>query len=221
MKNESCLKMTELDAMTFAPQMQMIKAALPYMQAQEQRFLSLMIKASELERTIHLFQRRDGESLGICSLEEGAPDSPLDMLNAIKPYASEEDRDTIELIINFLQGAKLSRACHPAKDIKETNLSSLIERSPYMTKNDWRSDPRLKKMDEQKLTLLTSLAEHAGSLPKEKLIPLLMELSSQSSGAVFSEEETELLVSVLTANMSPAQKKQAETLRLLSAKLRK
>lgn len=88
-----------------------------------------------------------------------------------------------------------------------------------MAQQDWRKDPRLKHMDEQKLKLLTELAETAGKTPRDKLLPLFMGLASGNSGVNFSDEETELIVSILTADMSPAQKKQVETLRKLSRRL--
>lgn len=107
MKNDSNLKMTELDYLTAAPHLQMVKAALPYIHIPEQRFFSLMVKISELERTIRLFDQNSGGEMGICSLEEGEPDSPIDMLNAMKPYGTEEEQDFIDLIINFMQGSRL------------------------------------------------------------------------------------------------------------------
>ena len=90
-----------------------------------------------------------------------------------------------------------------------------------MTQKDWQKDPRLKQLDEEKLKYFTELAETAGSMPKDKLVPLLMGLASGNSQMDFSEEETELMVSILTSGMSPAQKKQVETLRNLSRRLGK
>lgn len=112
MEKDPTLKMTELDALTSAPHLQMIKAALPYIHVPEQRFFSLMVKINELERTIRLFDRQDGEAMGICSLEEGESASPLDMLNAMKPYGTEEEQGMIDLMINFMQGARLSQSYH-------------------------------------------------------------------------------------------------------------
>ena len=45
--------------------------------------------------------------VGICSLEENASDSPLDMLNAMKPYGTPEEQEFIDLIVNFLQGSRI------------------------------------------------------------------------------------------------------------------
>lgn len=73
-------------------------------------------------------------------------------------------------------------------------------------------------MDEAKLRYLNDLAKKAGSTPKDKLIPLLMSLASGNGNMNFSDEETDLIVSILTADMKPAQKKQVETLRMLSRK---
>ena len=73
MKSEPDLKMTDLDYLTASPHLQMIKAALPYIHVPEQRFFSLMVKISELERTVRLFQETEDGMVGICSLEEDEP----------------------------------------------------------------------------------------------------------------------------------------------------
>ena len=52
MKTESDLKMTDLDYLTASPHLQMIKAALPYIHVPEQRFFSMIVKLSELNRSL-------------------------------------------------------------------------------------------------------------------------------------------------------------------------
>lgn len=64
MSNEQTLKMTELDYLTAAPHLQMIKAALPYINIQEQRIFSLLVKIGELERTVQLFGKKKKENWG-------------------------------------------------------------------------------------------------------------------------------------------------------------
>ena len=122
MSNEQTLKMTELDYLTAAPHLQMIKAALPYINIQEQRIFSLLVKIGELERTVQLFGRKEEGELGICSLEEDAPASPLDMLNAMKPYGSEAEQDFIDLIINFLQGSQLYQSYMDSMDAPDQEI---------------------------------------------------------------------------------------------------
>lgn len=108
MNNEQTLKMTELDNLTAAPHLQMIKAALPYIQTPEQqRFFSIFTKVSELERTLQLFNSREEGMVGICSLNEDEPATPLDMLNAMKPYGSQSEQDFIDLIVNFLKSSQI------------------------------------------------------------------------------------------------------------------
>ena len=84
---------------------------------------------------------------------------------------------------------------------------------------NWRQDPRLKGMDEKKLKYLTELADKAGKTPKDKLMPLLMSMAAGNNGLDFNDQETELIVSILTSSMNPAQKKQVETLRTLSKRM--
>lgn len=107
MNDEQALKMTELDYMTAVPHLQMIKAALPYVNVSEQRFISMFVKASELRHTMRLFDDAEEGAVGICSLEADAPSSPLDMLSAMKPYGTEPEQEFIDLIINFLESSRI------------------------------------------------------------------------------------------------------------------
>lgn len=85
----------------------------------------------------------------------------------------------------------------------------------------WKQDPRLKGMDSQKLKYFTDLASQVDGTPKDKLMPLLMSLAAGNGGMNFTDQETELMVSILTANMNSAQKKQVEMLRTLSQQMGK
>ena len=88
-----------------------------------------------------------------------------------------------------------------------------------MAQKNWNDDPRLAGMDEAKLRYLSELAKKAQNTPKDKLLPLFMSLRAETGGMDFTDQETDLLVSILTAGMNPAQKKQIETLRALSRQL--
>lgn len=85
-----------------------------------------------------------------------------------------------------------------------------------MTSDNWKQDPRLKGMDPEKLDFLTKLAEEAGQSTPEGLLPLLLRVTQNRQHTDFTDQETDLLLSILTANLTPAQKKQVETLRTLS-----
>lgn len=103
MNDEHDLKLTDLDYLTGSHHLQMMKAALPFMEVPEQKMMSLFVKFNELQRTISLFNREEVASLGICSVGPPPPKrSPMDMLNAIRPYGNSAEQDLIDLISNFM-----------------------------------------------------------------------------------------------------------------------
>lgn len=102
----------DLDSLIGDNHLHMMKAALPYMNVPEQRFISLFVKFNELRRTAELFETEEVAAMGICSAGENAKRqfSPLDMLSTIKPYANTEEQDFIDLIVNIFQGFRLAGA---------------------------------------------------------------------------------------------------------------
>lgn len=88
---------------------------------------------------------------------------------------------------------------------------------------NWQKDPRTKNMSLEKLNYLTELAEKVQKTPKNQLLSVFMALNmdANKSGMKFSDQETDLLVSILTADMNDGEKKKLDTLRMLSQKLSK
>lgn len=76
-------------------------------------------------------------------------------------------------------------------------------------------------MSPQKLEFLEQFAEKAKHASKTELLPLLLNISRQNPSMNFTDEETELLVSILTENFSPKEKQQLKLLRQLSVNLSK
>lgn len=87
----------------------------------------------------------------------------------------------------------------------------------------WKQDPRVKTMNQEKLKFLTEMAERMEKTPKNQLMSSFMSLTmdANSKGIHFTDQETELLVSILSANMSAAERKKLDTLRMLSKKMGK
>lgn len=111
MSNEQNRSANDLDSLVGDGHLQMMKAALPYMNAPEQRFISLYVKFHELQRTIRLFDDEEVAVMGICSAgEPGKPASPTEMLETIKPYGTPPEQDFIDLVLNFFQGFRLASA---------------------------------------------------------------------------------------------------------------
>ena len=107
MNEGSTIKLTDFDHLTGDRHLQMMKAALPYVNASGQRFVSILVKFQELRRTVALFDRGEAAELGIMSLGENQRRSPTDMLNAIKPYASPQEQDFIDMACNLIEGLRI------------------------------------------------------------------------------------------------------------------
>ncbi len=90
-----------------------------------------------------------------------------------------------------------------------------------MEGNDWKQDPRLAQMDPAKLKYLNDFAGRIRSLPKNQVMPALLSMQREAaaSGIRFSDAETAVLISVLSAGMSPADKKRMEMLKFFAKKL--
>ena len=98
-------KLTDLDYLIGDRHLQMIKAALPYLGVQEQKAISLFVKAQELRKTVELFETEEVASMGICSLESSEGTGSLrDLLKAIRPYGNPMERDMIDMAQNFMDG---------------------------------------------------------------------------------------------------------------------
>ncbi|MCI9106164.1 MAG: hypothetical protein HFG56_01925 [Lachnospiraceae bacterium] len=94
------VRLTDFDYLLADPHLQMVKAAIPYMQQPVQRFLSMVIKMQELNRTMSLFSGNEVSAMSINPAGERKA-SPIEMLQAIKPYANPRERELIETIENL------------------------------------------------------------------------------------------------------------------------
>lgn len=86
---------------------------------------------------------------------------------------------------------------------------------------NWKNDPRLNNMSKEKLDYITSFAERLGKMPKSQLMSTFLTMQAETSqkGIRFNDQETDLLVSVLSANMSPEERKRLDTLRMVAKNL--
>ena len=94
------LRLTEFDYLLADPHLQMIKAAIPYMQQPQQRLIAMIIKLQELNRTISLFRDSELSAMGLNTANDHKA-SMVEMLQAMKPYAGPRERDMIEMIENL------------------------------------------------------------------------------------------------------------------------
>ena len=99
--SEKDLKLTDLDYATGDHHLQMMKAALPYLDIRRQRSLSMFIRAREMMHTMEFFRENDDGMMSVCSLESPNP-SVEDMLSAVRPYANKVEQaqyETLQLVM--------------------------------------------------------------------------------------------------------------------------
>ena len=239
MSQDVSLKMTELDRLTSLPHMQLVKAALPYIHIPEQRFFSLFVKFRELEKTMQLFaDPADGE-IGICSVgEQSSIDLVLNFIEGSRLYESywqnmpqtasfptshdiqndSPNSDAVPASVLYPQ-AEYSRRQKKTTDRASGTSTSNRQEAHTMEFQNWKQDPRLRSMDPDKIKQMEQLADQARNTPQDKLLPLLMSLRGSNGSPQFSTSEMDTLFSILTDQMPPAQKRQAEMLRMLSRQM--
>ncbi len=78
--------------------------------------------------------------------------------------------------------------------------------------DSWQNDPALKKLDLKKIAFISELANQMNGMPSDKMLPFLMAASqkSKSMNINFSDDETSLIVKVLSSNMNPEEKNRLE-----------
>lgn len=86
---------------------------------------------------------------------------------------------------------------------------------------DWKQDPRLKNMDKKKLDFLTGFAERLKKADKNNMMEILasVNLEARQKGIQFNDQETSLLVSIISASMAHAERKKVDMLKILAKKL--
>lgn len=102
MEQETANHATTLDALIQDRQLQMMKAAIPYINNSNQKTMAFLIKFLELQRTIHIFDSPNA-SMQICSVQEDEEPLPLQMLNALREFCTEKEQETLDLLMNYLQ----------------------------------------------------------------------------------------------------------------------
>lgn len=98
------------------------------------------------------------------------------------------------------------------------NHSSENQSFENAEKKNWKNDPRLNQISPEKLNMLTNIVQNSKGLPNEALIPFFLNQTAAagSKGINFSDAETELIIEVLKAGMTPEQIKQIDLVKKLS-----
>lgn len=102
MEQETQNNVISLDSLIQDRQLQMLKAAVPYINNPNQKTMAFLIKFMELQRTVTLFNNAS-PSLQMCAVPENEEPLPLQMLNALREFCTEKEQETLDMLMNYVQ----------------------------------------------------------------------------------------------------------------------
>ena len=88
-----------------------------------------------------------------------------------------------------------------------------------MADTSWTNNPKLNNVDPKKLAILLELMKEVEGKSMDKLLPLLMSTNKrlQEQNLTFTKDESDLMIEILTKNMTPKEKQQFEMIRKMMA----
>ena len=90
---------TMFDKHVQTKKIQMLKAAIPYINISSQKALSIYVKAIELVNTMNFFKSEENQ-MKICSVDDD--NKLVNMLTDIKPFCDEEEAETVDTVLNII-----------------------------------------------------------------------------------------------------------------------
>lgn len=89
-----------------------------------------------------------------------------------------------------------------------------------MADTSWTNNPKIKNIDPRKLTILLDLVKAAEGKPMDKLMPLIMDTNKKlkEQDLTFNKDESDIMLDILTKNLSPKEKMQFEMIRKMMPK---
>ena len=98
--------LTAIDQVANQNHLQMIKAAIPYLDTRRQRMVSVCVKLLELENVLSFYRQTEKSSVEACSLNQGSGGA-MDILNDIRNYCDKGEQDLIDQCISMLNTLEL------------------------------------------------------------------------------------------------------------------
>lgn len=85
--------------------------------------------------------------------------------------------------------------------------------------NSWTNNPKLRNVDPRKMAILLDFIKHAEGKSMEQLIPMFISTNKrlQQQNLSLTKEESEVIMDVLSKNMSPKEKAQFEMIKKFMA----
>lgn len=130
--------MTPVDALVSDDNLQAIKACIPFFDLNEQPALLAFAKFTEFRKALQL-AREQKDALAACSIEPSMR-TPAHMLNAIKEYCTQEQRRSIESLMNAMQMLQLIQMFQmPSPDASRTSAQDPMELLSGMLSDDQKN----------------------------------------------------------------------------------
>lgn len=101
--------MTPLDRMVTPDQLQMLKAAIPFLPPQGQRILSAYAKFTELSNTLQLFSGTRPE-MHAMAVPTPSPSLP-ELVQALRPYAPPNFQESLDSLTQTVSAVSMFQAC--------------------------------------------------------------------------------------------------------------
>ena len=88
-----------------------------------------------------------------------------------------------------------------------------------MADTSWTKNPKLNNVDPKKLAILLELMKEVEGKPMDKLLPLLMTTNKrlQEQNLTFTKDESDMMIEILTKNLTPKERQQFEMIRKMMA----
>jgi len=123
MYEETNVPLTAIDQIANGDQLQMIKAALPYMMQPEQKYAAIYTKIMEIQNILSFYQ--ETQDISICSLEQEET-SIIDVFQDLKKYCPESQKAPLEQYIQIIQIMNIfqsSKSTDRSQDLMKNLLS--------------------------------------------------------------------------------------------------
>ena len=98
--------LTAIDQVANQNHLQMIKAAIPYLDIRRQKMVSVCVKLLELENVLACYRQSEKSALQACSLNQESGGA-ADILNDIRNYCDKGEQDLIDQCISMLNTLEL------------------------------------------------------------------------------------------------------------------
>ena len=116
MNEDSVTPMTPLDSMVCQDSVQILKAAIPYLNGSGQQIVSVYAKALELMNTITYFQKNQPD---VSAMSAPQHMQPADILNDIKQYTSGAMKQQLDQLLYALHTLQLSQIKQETPEVKD------------------------------------------------------------------------------------------------------